>query len=335
MKGVISLITAFLGSLPAAALVTASSLHEKAFEYKAGYLAVYWTTEDNSVYFALSNNDDALGFQAINGGNPIVSPTLGTKAVRDTSIIAGQGKDSGKYFILGTDLNIAETTWAASLRNGSRALHVWESTDLVTWGNERLVTVEDDTAGMAWAPDAVWDEEKGQYFVHWAARLYSADDPGHTGAPTLNTSLRYAYTSDFQTFSAPQTYLTLGAADALDMSLLKASDNKILRFYVDGNVGGPVVQVSANGLFGEWDTPAGTIEQSYHFEGPYPFWDNQEAGLAYLLCDRVGTVGNYAWQSQHVTLGSFIQNNTHDLTFMRHLSVLSVTQDQYQRLSAL
>jgi hypothetical protein len=35
------------------------------------------------------------------------------------------------------------------------------------------VTVEDKTAGMAWAPDAYWDASKGQYFVHWAAQLVS------------------------------------------------------------------------------------------------------------------------------------------------------------------
>lgn len=24
---------------------------------------------------------------------------------------------------------------------------------------------------MVWAPDAIWDEEKGRYFVHWASQL--------------------------------------------------------------------------------------------------------------------------------------------------------------------
>jgi hypothetical protein len=106
MKGFTYLTTAFLAILPALAIPTGSTLQKKADSSKVGYLAVYWTTEDNSVYFALSSNDDALGFKSINGGKPIVSPTLGTKAVRDTSIIAGQGKSAGKFYILGTDLNI-------------------------------------------------------------------------------------------------------------------------------------------------------------------------------------------------------------------------------------
>jgi hypothetical protein len=106
MKGFTYLTTAFLAILPALATPTGSTLQKKADSSKVGYLAVYWTTEDNSVYFALSSNGDALGFKTINGGKPIVSPTLGTKAVRDTSIIAGQGENAGKFYILGTDLNI-------------------------------------------------------------------------------------------------------------------------------------------------------------------------------------------------------------------------------------
>ncbi|CAP94450.1 hypothetical protein E8E15_004564 [Penicillium rubens] len=333
MKGFTYLTTAFLAILPALAIPTGSTLQKKADSSKVGYLAVYWTTEDNSVYFALSSNDDALGFKSINGGKPIVSPTLGTKAVRDTSIIAGQGKSAGKFYILGTDLNIDATNWEASTRTGSRGLFVWESTDLVTWGNERLVTVEDETAGMAWAPDAYWDSSKGQYFVHWASQLYSADDTDHTGEPTLNTSMRYSYTSDFKTFTTPETYVSLGDTTVIDMAFLE-DENTLTRFYVTG--GGPVEQTSTNGLFGDWTTAKGTIENSSGYEAPYAFWDNVENGLAYLLCDKVGSVtGNHAWQSTDQASGTFTVNDTHDLAFMRHLSILPVTQGQYDALSAL
>lgn len=33
---------------------------------------------------------------------------------------------------------------------------------MVEWGTERLVTVEDDSAGMVWAPDAIWDSDQGE-----------------------------------------------------------------------------------------------------------------------------------------------------------------------------
>lgn len=54
-----------------------------------------------------------------------------------------------------------QTSWDAAQRTGSRGIFVWESTDLVNWGNERLVVVEDPTAGMVWAPEAIWDPAKG------------------------------------------------------------------------------------------------------------------------------------------------------------------------------
>lgn len=47
------------------------------------------------------------------------------------------------------------------MRTGSLGIFVWESTDLVNWTDERLVSVEDDAAGMVWAPDAVWDASQG------------------------------------------------------------------------------------------------------------------------------------------------------------------------------
>lgn len=68
---------------------------------------------------------------------------------------------------------------------------MWESTDLINWTNERLVQVEDKTAGMVWAPEALWDANKGQYLVHWASKFYAASDTAHTGTPS-NIKIRFA-----------------------------------------------------------------------------------------------------------------------------------------------
>lgn len=55
-----------------------------------------------------------------------------------------------------------QTDWDASQRTGSRGIFVWESTNLIDWTGERLVVVEDETAGMVWAPEAIWDEDQGK-----------------------------------------------------------------------------------------------------------------------------------------------------------------------------
>lgn len=95
-------------------------------------------------------------------------------------------------------LTEAQTTWDAAQRTGSRGIFVWESTDLINWTNERLVQVEDKTAGMVWAPEALWDANKGQYLVHWASKFYAASDTGHTGTPS-NIKIRFACMHPYHT----------------------------------------------------------------------------------------------------------------------------------------
>jgi hypothetical protein len=117
---------------------------------------------------------------------------------------------------------------------------------------------------------------------------------------------------------------------------LKVDDSTLVRYYVDGATTSPIQDISTDGLFGEWTPLDGTIEDSLSFEAPYPFWDNVEEGKAYLLCDRVGSnPGVFAWESSDVTSGNWAKDEEHDLTFMRHLSILAVTQEQYNALSAL
>ena len=57
------------------------------------------------------------------------------------------------------------------MRTGSRGIFVWESTDLVNWVKERLVVVEDATAGMVWAPEAIWDPDKSESHIRISRRI--------------------------------------------------------------------------------------------------------------------------------------------------------------------
>lgn len=152
----------------------------------------------------------------------------------------------------------------------------------------------------------------------------------------LINSLRYAYTSDFRTFTEPQTYITLGNETAIDLSFLQIDAKTLVRYYVDGSSTSPIQDLSTAGLFGDWVPLDGTIEDSLSFEGPYPFWDNVKEDKAYLLCDRVGdNPGVESWESSEVTSGNWAKNEQQDLTFMRHPSVLAVTQEQYDVLAGL
>jgi hypothetical protein len=94
-----------------------------------GYLGVFFLGDKPSVYFYTSNGNNPNSMTALNKGQPVITPTKGTKGVRDLSIIPGGAAEAGKkWYIIGTDLNIAKTTWDASQRTGSRGVFVWEST---------------------------------------------------------------------------------------------------------------------------------------------------------------------------------------------------------------
>ncbi|KAL0570714.1 hypothetical protein V5O48_011248 [Marasmius crinis-equi] len=298
---------------------------------KVGYLAAYWKTSESGIFFALSDNANPLAFTEINGGSPIFVPTVGQKVARDISIISPEG-DASKYYIVATDLNIdSYPSWEAASANGSKAIMIWDSTDLVTWSNERLITVEDETAGMAWAPDAIWDAAAGQYMVHWAAQLYAEDDTSHSNGAVTTALMRYAHTSDFQTFTAPTTYFEVpDDSGVIDLAFLKISDTSYARFYKTGVI---VSEVGNDGLFGDFEPVGGTIP---NFEGPYAFWDNTNDDQAFLIADRLGgAAGIGGYGPADPTTGMWVEDTSVDISFMRHGSVVAVTQEQYDALSAL
>jgi hypothetical protein len=298
-----------------------------------GYLGVFFLGDAPNVYFYQSSGNNAVSMNPLNSGNPVIVPTLGTKGVRDPSIITS--RTDNKYYIIGTDLDIAKTTWDLSQRNGSRAIFVWESTDLVTWSGERLVEVEDTSAGMVWAPSAVFDEEKGQYLVHWASKFYAADDTAHAGAPSA-TKLRYAYTSDFRTFSQPGDYIDYSPTDVIDLEFLPLGNNAYARFVKNETAKNVFTEISTQGLFGAWTRPQGPgsiIEAGV--EGPAVYWDNVEEGKAHLLLDYYGEDGYRPFESTDVQGGVWSASDRSAWPEnLRHGSVLPITEAQGSALSS-
>ncbi|KAL1653209.1 hypothetical protein SLS61_004085 [Didymella pomorum] len=296
-----------------------------------GYLGVFFLGDAPNVYFYQSEGNNALSMSPLNNGAPVITPTLGTKGVRDPSIITS--KTDNKYYIIGTDLDIASTTWDLSQRNGSRSIFVWESTDLLTWSNERLVEVEGADAGMVWAPSAIYDEEKEMYLVHWASKFYPASDPGHTGTPSA-IKLRAAYTSDFTTFTQPQDYIDYSPTSVIDLEFLSLGDNAYARFVKDESAKTVFTEISTTGLFGTWTRPQGAdsiIESGV--EGPAVYWDNEVEGKAHLLLDFYGADGYRPYESNDVEGGVWTASEREAWPEnLRHGSVLPITEAQGEAL---
>ncbi|MEJ3747214.1 family 43 glycosylhydrolase [Actinomycetes bacterium KLBMP 9797] len=307
----------------------------------SGYLFSYFTGEGTAngeqVYFALSQGNDALRWREINGGNPVLTSSLGEKGLRDPFII--RSPEGDKFYQIATDLRIyGNGNWDAAQRTGSKSIMVWESTDLVNWTDQRLVKVSPDTAGNTWAPEAYYDEGLGAYVVFWASKIYAADDPNHTGN-TYN-KMMYATTRDFHTFSEPKVWVDPGYS-VIDSTVVKHGQT-YYRFTKDerNNTSSTpcskfiLAEKSTTLLNLDWDFVAdcigkGSISQG---EGPTIFKSNTEEKW-YLFIDEFGGRGYIPFESTDLESGLWTMSTNYSLPSRpRHGTVLPVTQAEYDRL---
>lgn len=104
-----SLLHSLAAALPSPSLDFKSLQSKRADSSLVGYLGAFFLGDEPNVYFYLSNGNDAISFSALNGGDPILVPTLGTGGVRDPAIVSGGGSEAGeKWYIVGTDLDISK-----------------------------------------------------------------------------------------------------------------------------------------------------------------------------------------------------------------------------------
>jgi uncharacterized protein YjdB len=309
-------------------------------DYK-GYLFSYFTGEGTAdgeqVYFALSRGNDPLRWRELNGGKPVLTSTLGEKGLRDPFII--RSPEGDKFYQIATDLRIfGNGNWDAAQRTGSKSIMVWESTDLVNWGEGRLVKVSPDTAGNTWAPEAYYDDTIGAYVVFWASKLYAADDPNHTGG-TYNRMM-YATTRDFRTFSEPKVWVDPGYS-VIDSTVIK-HDGTYYRYTKDERNNSSttpcskfiLAETSTSLLNTKWDFLSecigkGAMSQG---EGPTIFKSNDQEKW-YLFIDEFGGRGYIPFESTNLASGTWTPSANYSLPARpRHGTVIGVTQAEYDRL---
>lgn len=246
-----------------------------------GYLYVHFKREDadgEQIYFALSAGNDPLHFDDLNGGKPVLRSAQGEGGVRDPHIV--RSPEGDRFYMVATDLCLYKSLdWDRHQRWGSRSIMVWESRDLVDWGEGRLVEVAPPEAGNTWAPESVWDPEQQAYLVHWSSKLY--DGPDHQGG-TYNR-IMYATTRDFREFSEPRVWIDRGW-HTIDTTVI-AHEGRYYRYLKDERSrtqgvpkGKTVFSETATSLTGEWEPLAegiglGPISQG---EGPLVYQSNTE-----------------------------------------------------------
>ena len=278
------------------------------------------------VHFGLS--EDGLAWRALNDGRAPLISTLGAKGVRDPFIL--RSHDGAKTFIIATDLSIHLTRhdWNRAVTRGSKSIVVWESTDLVDWGEPRLVQVAPDDAGCTWAPEAVYDEESGDYLVFWASKTGRDDFRKHR--------IWAARTKDFREFGEPFIYIEK-KRDIIDTTIIRHG-NRYIRFSKDESTKATLMETSAT-LTGRWrEVHSFTLKDLVGYEGPTcfpltPASPGKDATWCLLLDHYSRGEGYKPFITRDLTRGKF--EPADDIRFpfrFRHGSVLAISAAEAARL---
>jgi hypothetical protein len=307
----------------------------------AGYLCVHFKRESadgEQIHFALSDGNDPLHFDDLNGGKPVVYSTLGERGVRDPHIV--RSPDGDRYYMVATDLRLyASLDWDRHVRWGSRSIMVWESTDLVDWGEGRLVEVAPPEAGNTWAPESVWDPEQQAFLVHWSSTLY--DDARH-GGQSYNR-IMYATTRDFREFSEPRVWIDRGW-NTIDATVID-HESRYYRFLKDERARGGTApygksvfsETAASLTAGEWMPLAQGIglDAISRGEGPLVYKSNTEEKW-FLWIDEFTSERRYVpFETTDLAGGQWTPSEDFRLPKDPcHGVVLPVTAEEYERLSS-
>ncbi|MCI5898931.1 MAG: glycoside hydrolase family 43 protein [Lachnospiraceae bacterium] len=296
--------------------------------------------------FILQSVQMGYYYTDLNHCRPVLESHIGERGVRDPYLM--RSAEGDKFYLLATDLSIYyRGGWgsAKATTTGSRDLIIWESTDLVNWSEPRAVAVGTEDAGCAWAPEAIYNEETGEYVVYFAQ--------SHVIDGALDKDLRIFVTTtrDFISFSEAQEYIyRADDRSIIDTSMILAEDG----YYYRASADGQITLERSRELFGEWEKV--TILNDLGFdqdmtgsrlEGPelirfnkkdwidgkatYGLFTDQYAeGKGYLPV--VTTNLNDADNSDHSWKKLSAGEYSFDMLKKRHGTILNLTQSEYERI---
>ncbi|MDQ8181035.1 glycoside hydrolase family 43 protein [Pelagicoccus sp. SDUM812005] len=295
----------------------------------AGYLFATFKGEQTplteQIYFSTSR--DGQNWKALNGGEPVLVSKQGEKGVRDPYLL--RSHDGSKFFMVATDLSInLNPDWRRAVTSGSHNIVVWESTNLVDWSEPRLIPVAPEDAGCTWAPEAIYDEEAGNYLVFWASTTGRDDFAKHR--------IWAARTEDFKTFGAPFVFIDKPTT-VIDTTIINDGQN-YYRFTKDEKFKS-ITMESAPRLSGPWtDLPDFSLAHLQGYEGPECYRldapSQGQPGRWCLILDRYSkNTGYQPFITSDLSSGQFEPAENFQFPFhFRHGSVIPLNQEELDRL---
>ncbi len=304
------------------------------------YLFVHFrekiTPDGEAVYFGISK--DGYNWEKVNNGKPVLMSKIGDKGCRDIEIIR---LHTGGFAILTTDLCIAtkfdekfNVDWKQINSHGSKSLCMWKTDDLVTFSEQRLLPIGTENFGCMWAPEVFFDEETGEYLIHWGSTS-SVDNYTHM-------KIYYSVTKDFEAFTEPKVFFEKDN-EILDSHIVKTEDTYHL-FYKNSSNPPMNMHATAKNLYGPYihdeEFEKYMNDKIYHpgsYEGATTF--TLPDGKWCLMLDFFGC------EKEKMGYVPFVSPKTGDMNFVRcpekfsfpygfkHGRVIDISDAEYEKLS--
>jgi hypothetical protein len=291
----------------------------------AGYLFTYFAGEayedGEQVYFALSR--DGLNWTDLNNNRPVLYSTVGAKGVRDPFLLRSAKGDG--FWIVATDERIyTDGDWVRAQFAASKGVVVWDSPDLLSWSEPRLVRVARQDAGCTWAPEATYNPATNEYMMYWASLVGAENSKKQT--------IFCATTRDFHTFSPPEVFIE-GPRHIIDTTIIEFN-GMYYRYSVNDAFGCIVAERTSALLGGTAERiPAPFLEAQKNVEGPFIFQFNGEHRWCQLVDQHAG-IGYYPLITTDLASGDFrVPEEPYKMpTRARHGSVAVVTEIEFEAL---
>ena len=168
------------------------------------------------IFFALADVGQGLHFKDMNGSTssnlkPVLSSDVGECGVRDPFMCRSPEGDT--FYLIATDLSVyVRGGWnnnaGQATKTGSHSIILWESHDLVNWTHSRQIPVAREDAGMAWAPEMIFCEETGEYYIFFSSTVLDDYEKGVDAKILERDCVYYTTTRDFTHFSETKKFIS-------------------------------------------------------------------------------------------------------------------------------
>lgn len=329
-KGSKKIVSLFLAVMMVVTSVPSLAMTAFAGTDNCKYLFAYFTGDTRNgqnVRFALS--EDGYTFTALNNNYPVATQTKST----ESSTSSGYARDpyitrdpnGNGYYMVATDMDASgmHSSWS-----GDSCVYVWHSNNLVDWTqisnfDFRTFSGFENTI-RAWAPQIIWDSTSNRWMMYLSI----------TVEPNWNV-MYYTYTTDFQTFTAPQKFEFSNGVytGRIDADIVE-NNGKFYMYYKD-EIAAAVMLATADSLTGTY-TPVKTVSTDFSKKAV-------EGNAMYQL----GNSGTWVMMLDEYSNGTFAYGTTTDFVNFtkytgstsansalkaRHGSVMQITTEEYNRL---